>query len=204
MYKRTAVILVALSMIIVGANLALAQSRACDYVQRFKIRNRPRSITSSYMKWLETLPSFDESTIRALRKNTPIRSLNELDQAMRNVSNRTSKKKLLRILFNLKGDKKCQAYRIIKKVNITSYPTSWSYDIQMRLLTWGKPTWYIYNENEELIYTYKHGNFKNEINGNFRGHIPAGEPGYVHLKVVTKDGRTEWWPGIDTKYEIVR
>ena len=204
MYKKMAVVLVVLSLVLLSVNMAFAQSSICDYVHRFKIGNRPKSITSSYLTWLETLPSFDQTTISALRRNTPIRSVNELVQALEKVSNSTSKRKLLRILFNLQGDVKCQVYRIIKNVNITAYPTSWSYDIQMRLLTWGKPTWYIYDKNEKLVYTYQHGNFKNEISGNFRGHIPNGESGYVHLKVVTQDGRTEWWPGIDTKYEIER
>lgn len=92
------------------ATVASSSLTVCDYVERFKIVERPQEIVMSDIDWLENLPDFGEGTLDAIRTSIqtsgPIRSVTRLD-ALPSKLLTTKKKFLIRILFNLSGEETC-------------------------------------------------------------------------------------------------
>lgn len=76
----------------------------CEFVQEFKIVNRPRSITKDHKKYIRELPYFGKDTIEAIEKHLPIVKISDLNK----VEPLGEKRKfILRVFFSLEGDHEC-------------------------------------------------------------------------------------------------
>jgi len=110
----TLILLVSVGMIVSLSNTSISTAQTslsiCDFVERFKVIDRPPQITAGDIVWLAALPDFGSGTIDEFRSliqtNGPITRAEQLDLLpSRNVSSKM--KFLLRVLFNLSGEDTC-------------------------------------------------------------------------------------------------
>lgn len=76
----------------------------CDFVQTFKIVNRPTKIIEDHIRFIQELPDFGDKAIGAIKESLPIERLSDFEDI-----EYLGEKKifLLRILFSLEGDEPC-------------------------------------------------------------------------------------------------
>jgi len=92
------------------ATSAAASLGPCDYVQHFKILERPTQITSDDLMWLDEFPDFGPKTMDGLQAaiNKNGGAIKTLQQLLDAAEVGTGKAFLVRIFFNLSGEETCQ------------------------------------------------------------------------------------------------